>query len=173
MKRPWTPARKASHAGTWVFGELFPQLVGASPEISSRVLVVSVAGWSPREPFEAQRNYYRELGKRLSGSGVDVFRRQPAEIEVRWKAEAKELHDGAWWMLKSGAGPAEVQEVVDAVQVWPFMTVASGPAELERPLAQMYDRAWVEVRRGGELDVSPHLIDIPRGVGLSAIFYTR
>ena len=152
---------------------MFPQLIGTSSNVSLRVLVVSVAGWSPREPFEAQRSYYRELGKRLSGSGVDLSRRQPAEVEVRWKAEARELQDRAWSMLKSGADPAEVQEVVDAEQVWPFLAVASGPAELERPLAQMYDRAWVEVRRGGELDVSPHLIEIPRGVALAAVFYTR
>ena len=164
----------AAHSAARIYEQWFPQIARTAwVDGTLRVVVARVEGWSPRTSFETQRKYYRQLCTELSGSGVDAFSRQRTEPEVRWKAESKELVDWAWSMLRDGADPAEVQTVVEGEQVWPFMAVATSATLLERALAWMYEHAWVELRRGGELDVDEQPTEIPGGLAVNGFFWTR
>ena len=133
------------------------------------MVVVAVEGWSPRTTFEEQLRYWATINR----PGSPRSHPRDKDLEARWKAEAKELRDWVWWMLKSGAEPSEVQAILASEQTWPFMTVTTDRESLERELETRYKTVWVELKYGGELDIEPDPIPIPGGMALEGAFWTR
>jgi hypothetical protein len=128
------------------------------------VVVVSVAGYSPRVPFATQWASRREREPR----GNDAPTPDGATaIEARWKADEREMSRRVWGMLESGAAPADVQAALDAGQAWPWMAVACEPRTLEQKLHAMFGLAECE------LDMSPDPTPLPGGFAVTGILYTR